>query len=127
MGPVTRIEAQILSITIKALKITPQVILDYEKARIEDFSSAPNILEQYFASLCLNEETGGTNFYSLKGVNFKNVDRLKTTNFTSRRKNIEDMERYEKYLQAKGFLTRSETMLRMGFDPILFLIRTEID
>jgi hypothetical protein len=121
-GIVTRIEVQIHSITIKNLSITPQAILDYERARMTHFVFTPNILEQWFASLCMDHENGGTNFLPLKGLSFKNVERLKTTAFTGRRKNVEEMERYEKYLQAQGFLTRSETMLRMGFDPILFLI-----
>lgn len=110
---VTRIEAQINVLTCKVLRITPKAILEYIEASSIGDESRLHILEQWFASLCMNEQ--GTFFYSLRGLSLSNVTRLTTAKFTGRSKEI------EKSRYVRIFLAYAKRLHSMGFDVFSFL------
>lgn len=110
---VTRIEVEIHTITIKVLNITPQAILGYLNANIIGDENGVRILEQWFASLCVNEQ--GTCFYSLRHLSFNNCEKLVTAKFTGRSKEIEQ-HRY-----VRVFLTMAKKLQSMKFDVLGFL------
>lgn len=113
---VSRIEVELHCLTLRAMGISPQVIIDHEEARQTGFISAPNCLEQYFASLCLDKQ--GTCFHILEDVSFKNVERLKTTITAKKGDAIVDELMY-----VKQFVTRAENLQKMRIDPIELLQR----
>src|SRR3989338_873939 len=108
---VSRIEAELLVLTLQTFGITPQTIIEYEEARMTNFVSKPNCLEQYFASLCLNKQ--GTYFYPLKSLDFANVERLTTATYKGKSEYILDEVSY-----IKDWLGRGVTLHNMKLDPV---------
>lgn len=110
---VTRIEAQINVLTCKILGITPQAILNYVQASMDGNERGIAVCEQWFASLCMNEQ--GTFFYSLRGLALSSAVRLRTAKFTGRSSEIE-ASRY-----VRVFLSYAKRLQAMGFDVFGFL------
>lgn len=110
---VTRIEAEVHTITAKILGITPEAILRYAKASIDGDEKGIEPLEQWFASLCMNEQ--GTFFYPLRGLALNKSEKLTTAKFTGRSENIEQ----HRYIRT--LLTYAKHLHEMGFDVIGFL------
>lgn len=110
---VTRIEAEVHTITAKVLGITPQVLLEYVQACIAGEEDGLKPLEQWFASLCINEQ--GTCFYSLRGLALSQSTKLTTAKFTGRSEAIE-RGRYVRTMLA--YATR---LHHDGFDVIGYL------
>ncbi len=110
---VTRIEVEIHTITIGLLPITTQAILAYAEANLAGDENGIRILEQWFASLCMN--TGGTFFYSLRGLSITKCEKLTTAKFTGRSEHVEK-QRY-----VRIFLTYAKRLQELGFDVFGFL------
>ncbi len=126
---VTRIEAELHTKTIKQLGITPEIIIRYEESRINGDSQGLEILQQYFASLCMNER--GTYFHPLKGLDFSKIERLTIAKKTGRMLHPEELAaaklKHERIPHIKQFITRSETLFRMGIDPLQVLLLYSAD
>jgi hypothetical protein len=105
---VTRIEAQINILTVKALDITRDKISRYAQATIAGDESGLSILEEWFSALCMNEQ--GTYFYNLKGVQMSKSERLLSTKFTGRSSYVE-RSRY-----VKVFLSYAKRLHGFGMD-----------
>lgn len=117
---VTRIEAELHPKTLKALAITPQTIMRYEEDRLNGEYVSIELMQQYFASLCMNEQ--GTYFYPLKDLDFSSIERLTIAKKTGRMLHPEELEKHEKLPHMKQFITRAETLYKMGIDPIMLLL-----
>lgn len=113
---VSRIEIELHALTLDGIPITPQTIIEYEEARMTGFVSTKNRMEQYFASFCMNK--GGTDFYDLKDVNFKDIKRITIASFTGKTEEIVDKMRY-----VKDFIGRAKTLKKMKIEPIPLLER----
>lgn len=66
---VTRIEAELHTIKINELRITPEVIINYWEAKRKDFAGTSDIFEQHFSTLCMNKS--GTYFHCLEELNLQ--------------------------------------------------------
>lgn len=111
---VSRIEAELHVLVLRNFKITPNTIIEYEEARLTYFAFAPNCMEQFFASLCMNEQ--GTYFKPLKGVDFAKVERLTTAVRTKRSEYILNTIPY-----IKDWLSRGLTLHKMKLNPLKLL------
>ncbi|MBU1123275.1 hypothetical protein KJ652_01685 [Patescibacteria group bacterium] len=110
---VTRIEPEIHTMTCGVLGITPQKLLKYCECRLSGDESGLHGLEEWFASLCMNNR--GTYFYSLRGLSISTAKRLTTAKFTGRSKEI------EKTRYVKTMLSYAKRLHESGFDVIGFL------
>lgn len=113
---VTRIEVKMFTKTIKTMGITPQLILDYEKARRSDFVFHKNSLHSIFASCCLNPRS--TCFLPLKNIDIAKVPLLKTSTLTVK---VLDLGLIDQVPYLKGFITRASRIQQMHIDPIALL------
>lgn len=113
---VSRIEVELHVLTLQIFDITPQTIIEYEEARITAFASVRDCMQQYFASLCMNDQ--GTYFSSLKNVDFADIERLTTAGNPKKATEITDKLGY-----VRQFLTRGRRLKEWGIDPIEILER----
>jgi hypothetical protein len=113
---VSRIEAELHVLTLQIFGITPKTIIEYEEARITAFASVPDCMQQYFASLCMNDQ--GTYFFPLKSVDFANIERLTTAMNPKKAEEIIDKIGY-----VSQFLSRGRRLKEWGIDPIEILER----
>jgi len=113
---VTRIEVKMFTKSIKAMRITPQLILDYERARLSRFVFHKNNLHTFFSSCCLNPRS--TCFLPLKDIDIAKVPLLITSTYTGK---VEDLELINQVPYLKGFITRANRIEQMHIDPIALL------